>query len=137
MQNRDEKADQLREIINQYSKNPEYVNMNTYIYAGNSALLVVKDNDLNSVSSVRNHYLNIDWAWVIEEDGVLKFNGKEYDVKAGDIVLVLYASYKRSDDDREIAIIKSEELYNNFKRNLEYEKNRHNECCDKCSPSTC
>lgn len=68
--------------------------MNTYIYAGNSALLVVKDNDLNSVSSVRNHYLNIDWAWVIEEDGVLKFNGKEYDVKAGDIVLVLYASYK-------------------------------------------
>lgn len=29
--------------------------MNTYIYAGNSALLVVKDNDLNSVSSVRNH----------------------------------------------------------------------------------
>lgn len=93
--------------------------MNTYIYAGNSALLVVKDNDLNSVSSVRNHYLNIDWAWVIE------------------IVLVLYASYKRSDDDREIAIIKSEELYNNFKRNLEYEKNRHNECCDECSPSTC
>ena len=27
--------------------------MNTYIYAGNSALLVVKDNDINSVSSVR------------------------------------------------------------------------------------
>ena len=76
--------------------------MNTYIYAGNSALLVVKDNDLNSVSSVRNHYLNIDWAWVIEEDGVLKFNGKEYDVKAGDIVLVLYASYNRGDDDRDI-----------------------------------
>lgn len=54
--------------------------MNTYIYAGNSSLLVVKDNDLNSVSSIRNHCLNIDWAWVIEEDGVLKFNGKEYDV---------------------------------------------------------
>jgi hypothetical protein len=26
IQNRDEKAEQLREIINQYSKNPEYVN---------------------------------------------------------------------------------------------------------------
>lgn len=111
--------------------------MNTYIYAGNSALLIVKDNDFNSVSYVRNHHLNIDWAWVIEEDGVLKFNGKEYDVKVGDIVLVLYAYYKRSDDDREIAIIKSEELYNNFKRNLEYEENRHNECCDKCPSSTC
>lgn len=111
--------------------------MNTYIYAGNSALLVVKDNDLKSVSSVHNHYLNIDWAWVIEEDGILKFKDKEYDVKAGDVVLVLYASYNRNGDDRDIAIIKSEELYNNFKRNLEYEKNRHNECCDECSPSTC
>lgn len=56
--------------------------MNTYIYAGNSALLVV-------------------------------------------------------DDDRDVAIIKSEELYNNFKRNLEYEKNRHNKCCEACSPSDC
>lgn len=27
MQNRDEKAEQLKEIINQYSKNPEYVNV--------------------------------------------------------------------------------------------------------------
>lgn len=27
MQNRDEKLEQLREIINQYSKNPEYTNM--------------------------------------------------------------------------------------------------------------
>ena len=111
--------------------------MNTYIYAGSSSLLVVKDNDLNSVSSICNQYLNIDWAWVIEEDGILKFNGKEYEVKTGDVVLVLYASYNRSDDDRDIAIIKSEELYNNFKRNLEYEKNRHNECCEACTPSDC
>ena len=105
--------------------------MNTYIYAGNSALLAVKDNDLNSVSSVHNHYLNIDWAWVIEEDGVFKFKDKKYDVKAGDVVLVLYASYNRNGDDRDIAIIKSEELYNNFKRNLEYEK-RRNEYRDAC-----
>lgn len=111
--------------------------MNTYIYAGNSSLLAIKDNDLNSVSSIRNHYLNIDWAWVIEEDGVLKFNGKEYEVKTGDVVLVLYTSYNRSDDDRDIAIIKSKELYNNIKRILEYEKNRHNECCDVCASSDC
>ena len=111
--------------------------MNTYVYAGNSSLLVVKDNDLNSISSIHNHYLNIDWAWVIEEDGVFKFNGKEYEVKTGDVILVLYAPYNRSDDNRDIAIIKSEELYNNFKQNLEYDKNRHNECCNKCAPSNC
>lgn len=51
-------------------------------------------------------------------------------IYAGNVVLVLYASYNRNDGDRDIAIIKSEELYNNFKRNLEYEKNRHNECCE-------
>lgn len=111
--------------------------MNTYIYAGNSSLLAIKDNDLNSVSYIRNHYLNIDWAWVIEEDGIFKFKGKEYEVKTGDVVLVLYTSYNRIGDDRDIAIIKSEELYNNFKRNLESEKNRHNECCEVCSPSDC
>lgn len=111
--------------------------MNTYIYAGNSSLLVVKDNDLNSISSIHNHYLNIDWAWVIEEDGVFKFNGKECEVKTGDVILVLYAPYNRSDDDRDIAIIKSEELYNNFKQNLEYDKNRRNECCNGCAPSNC
>lgn len=52
-------------------------------------------------------------------------------IYAGDVVLVLYASYNRNGDDRDIAIIKSEELYNNFKRNLEYEK-RRNEYCDAC-----
>ena len=93
--------------------------------------------DLLEEHAIRNHYLNIDWAWVIEEDGIFKFKGKEYEVKTGDVVFVLYASYNRSDDDRDIAIIKSEELYNNFKRNLEYEKNRHNECCEACSPSDC
>ena len=105
--------------------------MNTYIYAGGSSLLTMKDNDIKNFDTISNHYLNIDWAWVIEEDGILKFKDKEYDVKAGDVVLVLYASYNRNGDDRDIAIIKSEELYYNFKRNLEYEK-RRNEYCDAC-----
>lgn len=43
--------------------------MNTYIYTGGSSLLTMKDNDIKNFDTISNHYLNIDWAWVIEEDG--------------------------------------------------------------------
>ena len=62
--------------------------MNTYIYAGGSSLLTMKDNDIKNFDTISNHYLNIDWAWVIEEDGTFVANEKEYDVKAGDVIEV-------------------------------------------------
>lgn len=68
--------------------------MNTYIYTGGSSLLTMKDNDIKNFDTISNHYLNIDWAWVIEEDGTFVANDKEYDVKAGDVILVLYAGYR-------------------------------------------
>ena len=39
--------------------------MNTYIYTGGSSLLTMKDNDIKNFDTISNHYLNIDWAWVI------------------------------------------------------------------------
>ncbi len=68
--------------------------MNTYIYIGGGSLLTMKDNDIKNFDTISNHYLNIDWAWVIEEDGTFVANEKEYDVKAGDVILVLYAGYR-------------------------------------------
>lgn len=46
--------------------------MNTYIYTGSSSLLTMKDNDIKNFDTISNHYLNIDWAWVIEEDRNMK-----------------------------------------------------------------
>ena len=51
--------------------------MNTYIYTGGSSLLTMKDNDIKNFDTISNHYLNIDWAWVIEEDGTFVANEKE------------------------------------------------------------
>ena len=93
--------------------------MNTYIYTGGSSLLTMKDNDIKNFDTISNHYLNIDLAWVIEEDGTFVANEKEYDVKAGDVILVLYAGYREKEvpvkDRRKVkdfVIIRNEDFYN-------------------------
>ena len=96
--------------------------MNTYIYIGGGSLLKMKDNDIKNFDTISNQYLNIDWAWVIEEDGTFVANEKEYDVKAGDVILVLYAGYR----EKEVPV------YNNYKLNEEYDKNRNMNSCDCC-----
>lgn len=41
--------------------------MKTYIYTGNSSLVSMEGNDVSTISIINNHYLDIDWAWIIEE----------------------------------------------------------------------
>lgn len=120
--------------------------MNTYIYTGGGSLLTMKDNDIKNFDTISNHYLNIDWSWVIEEDGTFVANEKEYDVKAGDVILVLYAGYREKEvpvEDRrkdrrkvrDFVIIRNEDFYNNYKLNKEYEQNRNMKdcnCCEAC-----
>lgn len=116
--------------------------MNTYIYTGGSSLLTMKDNDIKNFDTIYNHYLNIDWAWVIEEDGTFVANEKEYDVKAGDVILVLYAGYREKEVPvkdrrkvRDIVVIRNEDLYNNFKLNKKYEESQNSGNCIKdCRP---
>lgn len=113
--------------------------MNTYIYAGSGSLLTMKDNDIKNFDTISNYYLNIDWAWVIEEDGTFVANEKEYDVKAGDVILALYAGYREKEilvEDRrkvkDFVIIRNEDFYNNYKLNKEYDQNRNMNGCDCC-----
>lgn len=116
--------------------------MNTYIYTGGSSLLTMKDNDIKNFDTIGNHYLNIDWAWVIEEDGTFVANEKEYDVKVGDVILVLYAGYREKEVPvkdrrkvRDFVIMRNEDFYNNYKLNKEYEQNRNMKdcnCCEAC-----
>lgn len=116
--------------------------MNTYIYTSSGSLLKMKDNDIKNFDTIGNHYLNIDWAWVIEEDGTFVANDKEYDVKAGDVILVLYAGYREKEVPvkdrrkvRDIVIIRNEDLYNNFKLNKKYEESQNSGNCIKdCRP---
>lgn len=120
--------------------------MKTYFYTGSSSLITVKDNNIKSFDSISNSYLNIDWSWIIEEDGIFVANEKEYEVKAGDVILVLYAGYKEQKESiinrrrvRDFVIVRNEDLYNNFKLNKEAEQRQKNENCTKscCSPEPC
>lgn len=116
--------------------------MNTYIYTGSDSLLKMKDNDIKNFDTISNHYLNVDWTWVIEEDGTFVANEKEYDVKAGDVIFVLYAGYREKEVPvkdrrkvRDFVIIRNEDFYNNYKLNEEYEQNRNMKdcnCCEAC-----
>lgn len=116
--------------------------MNTYIYTGGNSLLTMKDNDIKNFDTISNHYLYIDWTWVIEEDGTFVANEKEYDVKAGDVILVLYANYREEEVPvkdrrkvRDIVIIRNEDLYNNFKLNKKYvESQNSGNCIKSCCP---
>ena len=114
-----------------------------YLLAGSDLVKFTKDKEDTKVIS--NTGLNIDWTWVIEEDGTLKYRGDKYEVKAGDIVMLCYAPYiKRTGDEtaRRIIIIKSEELYDNWIKCKQY-YNRQDECsncnesCVGCSCGYC
>lgn len=111
--------------------------MKNYICTGNSTLLTMQDNDVNTISALAYTGTNIDWSWVIEEDGNLIFEGKSYPVKKGDIVLLLYANYKeekKSRKNREIAILSNDKLYEVWLKNKQYEEDMRKTCvkCDAC-----
>ena len=119
--------------------------MKTYICTGHSALLTMQDNDVNTISTLAYTGTNIDWSWVIEEDGNLIFEGESYPVKKGDIVLLLYANYKEEKEsrkNREIAILSNSKLYEVWLKNKQYEEDMRKtyakgcDDCELCGEST-
>lgn len=114
--------------------------MKNYICTGHSALLTMQDNDVNTISTLAYTGTNIDWSWVIEEDGNLIFEGESYPVKKGDIVLLLYANYKEGKEsrkNREIAILSNDKLYEVWLKNKQYEDelmSKRAKHCDECGP---
>lgn len=99
-----------------------------YRIAGSSLIKVEIDNDIN-VEDIRNVSTDIDWAWIVTEDGTLVHKDKTYEVKAGNIILKLYYS-------NELVIVNSPEWYNVITeriRNYEEKmKKRMAECSGEC-----
>lgn len=100
-----------------------------YRIAGSSLIKVEIDNDIN-VEDIRNVSTDIDWAWIVTEDGTLVHKGKTYEVKAGNIILRLYSS-------DELVIVNSPEWYNviteRIKKHEEAMKKRMAECNGECN----
>lgn len=118
--------------------------MKKYIYVDKSNKLIEIDYnaelssaDYSDITLKDSNYLNIDYSWLIEEDGILTFEGQSFDVKAGDIVFALYASF-REDDKREIVIVNAPGIFDNHKKTTEHEesyrkKESTSTCCGKCN----
>ena len=110
--------------------------MNKYIL--NKRNIIIKLNtDTLDVDFVENSY-NIDRVWFIEEDGIFVRENKEYEVKKGDIVLLMYRI--EGGGKGEIIIINNNDLSNYYERKKEYlkkERNRNSEkkICDSCEPA--
>lgn len=110
--------------------------MNKYILSKRNIIIKLNTDTLD-VDFVENSY-DIDHIWFIEEDGIIVREGEEYEVKKGDIVLLMYRI--ESGGKGEIIIINNNDLSNYYERKKEYlkkERNRNSEkkICDSCEPT--
>lgn len=104
-----------------------------YRIVGGSLIKVEIDNDINA-EDIRNVSTDINWAWIVTEDGTLVHKDKTYEVKAGNIILRLYSTDK-------LVIVNSPEWYNAITERIKKYKEamkKHKEMaecngeCDTC-----
>lgn len=106
-----------------------------YFFA-NRYLVKLNTEKLDKVDMLDYHRNNIDWMWIVDEDGEL--DGKS--VSKGDIVISFY-SLPGVKDNRETIIVKDEALKDYYRRfdeaQAKYEANMQNpepcDCCSKCA----
>lgn len=108
-----------------------------YLLPEHSRVLIKIDTEnLDVVNVLNSHTLNVDWMWIVDEDG--EFNGKP--VNKGDIIISFY-NMPNKKDSAEIIIIKDDSLKDYYRRYdeacKEWEdsvKEKNSECCDcKCA----
>lgn len=110
--------------------------MNKYILYKRNTIIKLNTNTLD-VDCVETSY-DIDRVWFVEEDGILVRENKEYEVKKGYIVLLMYRI--GGEGKGEIIIINNNDLSNFYERKKEYiekERNRvsKEKMCDSCEPT--
>lgn len=110
--------------------------MNRYILGKRNTTIKLNTDTLD-VDYVETLY-DIERMWFIEEDGVFVRKNKEYEVKKGDIVLLMYRI--GGEEKGDIIIINNDDLSNYYERKKEYlekERNRNSEkkICDSCEPA--
>lgn len=110
--------------------------MNKYILSKRNIIIKLNADTLD-VDFVENSY-DIDRIWFIEEDGIIVKEGEEYEVKKGDIVLLMYRI--GGGGKGEIIIISNNDLSNYYERKKEYlEKERkgisEEKICNSCEPA--
>lgn len=106
-------------------------------YLKNDGCSIVKFNDENSsVNTISHLTTNIDWLWILDEDG--EFDGTP--VESGDILIRFFATRDNKDRfaGKEYVLVKDEALKNYYKRLAEYRKKliEDKQPCSECDECT-
>ena len=116
----------------------------------NKSILLKVNQDILDFDICERASLDIDYSWFIEEDGLLEYAGKTYEVKTGDSVLMLYTCTEESKNlpynerVRELVVIEKDSIFGkliNRKRDVILEERKRDmggcvtmdSCCDKPS----
>ena len=112
--------------------------MINYILDSKLNVLVGVSED-RKISTFSNEYNNIDYMFIVKEDGELDYYGQKYDVEVGDIILRLYS--RGSDySQREIVIIPAAYAKQWVSNIIERKERKQSDacetpCCDSPSPA--
>lgn len=90
--------------------------MNKYVLDKRKSIIKLNTDtlDLKSIDAV----YDIDYMWIIDEDGILIRSGKEYKVEKGDVVLLMYRIGNEKEGD--LIIINNNDLNNYFERKKKF-----------------
>ena len=101
-------------------------------FLANRYLVKLNTENLDKVNMVDYHRNNIDWLWIVDEDGEL--DGKP--VSKGDIIISFFGM-PGVDNSRETVIVKDEILKDYYRRfdeaQAKYEAKNDIECDDCCT----
>lgn len=107
--------------------------MNKYVLDKRNSIIKLNTDtlDLKYIDTV----YDINYVWIIDEDGILIRSGKEYKVEKGDVVLLMYRIGNEKEGD--LIIFNNNDLNNYFERKkkfLEEMKNakRTEKVCSDC-----
>ena len=99
--------------------------MNKYVLDKRKSIIKLNTDtlDLKSIDAV----YDIDYMWIIDEDGILIRSGKEYKVEKGDVVLLMYRI--GNEKERDLIIINNNDLNNYFERKKKFLEEMENAKC--------
>ena len=107
-----------------------------YIKKDRNSSLIKFNTETQDVDIINYTSPNIDWMWIIDEDGEL--NGEP--VFAGDIIILMYEIDTNTDVSDNILIVKDETLRNYYKKLTEYYKEletKQTNLKDSCADCEC
>lgn len=90
--------------------------MNKYVLDKRKSIIKLNTDtlDLKSIDAV----YDMDYMWVIDEDGILIRSDKEYKVEKGDVVILMYRIGNEKEGD--LIIINNNDLNNYFERKKKF-----------------